>query len=112
MTIRNAGKICELTITRLDVGHWRANGLLGEFEVEAADEKEAASKIVDQNWRLVCRERSRQQGHRCLECRQFGALHGHHRIFRSQGRRDVVENTDMWCAGCHGAKFGPHGRKS
>lgn len=112
MTIGAAEKITDLTIDHSPDNFYLASGMIGQFRVYDTDARRAAKAIVDWNWREVCRKRSHQQGYRCLYCKGLKPLQGHHKIKRSQGRRDVVGNVDMLCSACHGAKFGPHGRKS
>ena len=41
---------------------------------------------------------------RCLPGRYTPATEAHHRIYRSQGGGDEVENLEALCAACHGAE--------
>ncbi len=106
MTLARAAKITDLNIIQLTPGafHFRATGLLGQVDVQAKSEKLAAQTIVDWNWGLASSKVRRRQGHRCLKCKGLKPLSVHHVIFRSQGRRDVVDNLIALCAHCHEAE--------
>ncbi len=112
MTLNAAEKITGMTIVSSGIGFWRADGAMGQFDVRASNSKQAAERIVDWNWREICKSVFRAQQYHCAYCLRIRPLTGHHKIFRSAGRRDSVMNTEGLCSDCHGGKYGPHGRVS
>lgn len=48
---------------------------------------------------------------RCEVCKQVAPLQAHHKVFRSHGRDDRVENLQCLCARCHADAHGTGGKR-
>lgn len=101
MTLIQAEKITGLVITKHDDGMYCGLGEDGEFWVHARDDKDAATRLIDNHWRQVCKVVSKRQGHRCLYCNGLKPLSFHHLKLRSHGRSDRPSNIVGACQACH-----------
>jgi len=56
----------------------------------------------DANWEQLALACKHRDGFRCVKCGGTrGALHAHHRIPKSQGGPDTLENLITLCTRCH-----------
>ena len=108
MTIRHAERITGLVIVKTGDYFWMAHGEIGRTDVRAFNEKDAAQKIVDWNWREVSRIVFQRQDYRCARCGMLRPLQNHHRKHRSAGRIDSIENSEGLCNECHGQDHNPY----
>lgn len=107
MTISAAQNIMQLQVLNCGGGTWKAVDGKGIPLVEVRgvpDYREACDKLVRKNWNRVAYLALERDEYRCVECKTFRTLGCHHIQFRSHGRRDVLENLETLCAGCHEKK--------
>jgi len=67
---------------------------------------DALNKLVDNHYKMVCKEVALKQKHKCWECGKFGPMQFHHVQHRSKGRIDSLDNIVGLCPMCHGRQHG------
>lgn len=110
MTLREAGRITGYTVMRIPDERFTLVALSGQVEivrVVARDEKTACVGLVAAVYKIHSEVVRKLQGYMCAHCGQRQPLSVHHRIFRSAGRRDDVENLIALCVDCHAREHGP-----
>lgn len=103
MTVEQARQITQLDISNIGRGMWEAKAKDGVFtwRVGPMSNRDAAQRIVELNWKRVCREALVRDNYRCVQCGSMRGLHGHHKALRSQGRVDSLDNIETLCGSCH-----------
>ena len=70
-----------------------------------------AQEFVDWNYRRNCQAVCDAQKWRCANCGRPIPLEVHHKVFRSQGRDDRIENLVALCSCCHKGKHARQDRQ-
>lgn len=76
----------------------------GEITVWDRTQSEALHDLVETNLRLNRELVMARDHYRCINCRAFGAMHCDHKVARSHGRDDRIENLVTLCRECHGIR--------
>lgn len=72
----------------------------------AKDPKLAAQRLVELVYQINSNIVMEQQAWKCNLCQLRRPLQAHHKIHRSKGRSDRVDNLEALCHKCHAEKHG------
>ena len=75
----------------------------GWHRTESKVLEDLRDKVLAEHGR-VAMERA---GWKCQECGGVKPLSAHHKVFRSNGRDDTVQNLESVCRACHEREHGP-----
>lgn len=117
MTLQGVARFnhCEVRIEKAEVGfYFIARVLETEEEITrvhcrantAVAEHRAARDLNQKIFNMNSQNAYERAGFKCEECGALGPLHPHHRVFRSHGVDNSVENIKALCARCHAAAHG------
>lgn len=97
MTLKKAAAITGLTIEQ-DGLHLRGleNGRV-VVEARGANLRQALTALVQQNWTRVSYLCFERDGWKCRLCGGQKHLNAHHVVYRSHGRRDMLDNLATIC---------------
>src|SRR5262249_17162400 len=68
-----------------------------------SSKKGKLDRLDPEAYRKLRREVLARDGWRCQQCGSTASLHVHHRLFRSHGGEDGMDNLITICAHCHDA---------
>ena len=82
-----------------------ANWEHGSVTVKARSREEACKLLVDQIYKARSAWVMKSQKYRCAECGELNALEIDHKVPRSKGRDDRIENLRAVCASFTGCRI-------
>lgn len=103
MTVNKAIKVTGLEIRETGENTWGAFCDLEKVaEVEYPNKSIALTLLVDRVLKQTNMKVFERDGWRCVACGKFGPLQSHHKVKRSKGRVDDIDNLTSLCPACHG----------
>jgi 5-methylcytosine-specific restriction endonuclease McrA len=114
ITVLGAGRILgyDIELVRVNGSSWEA---LANWEnstepvsAQAKEQRAAVEALVAKIYKLRCAAVMKRAKYRCEECDSLCVSGGqvHHKVFRSHGRDDRMENLEFLDPACHDRKHG------